>query len=136
MNGKYYRVIDKLEYSKLLAGETLFPIHNHSTHCNTFPRGSMGIYLYYTADTLEGFFYNYIPGEYIVVLDIPDSRIKGTGCGTYYSSIPDEDGYCGMVSVNEALAESYSMKDVKQVYRIAEDCFDMDDFYSLKDKHI
>lgn len=136
MNGKYYRIIGKSEYLALMAGKSIYPLLDYSGSSNTFPKGLMGVYLYYTADTPEGFFYNYIPGEYIVLLDIPDSRIRGTGYGEYQTTIPDEDGYCGGISVNEALAESYSMADVKRIYYIEEECFDMDDFYSLKDKHV
>lgn len=131
---EYYRTIGKEEHYKLMRGETIFPIKIWTNALNTFPKDIRGIYLYPRDGILPNSFHNYMGGEYIVILELPDDRIIAKGTGSYNSNIPDEDGWYGRITdVDEFMIEHYSMKDVIRIINIKEECDDIDDWYFLRE---
>ena len=130
---EYYRTIGKEERYKLMRGETIFPINKWDTAFNSFPKDIRGVYLYRRDEILPNSFYNYMGGEYIVILELPDDRIIAKGTGTYNTNIPDEDGWYGIVDVDEFMIEHYSMNDVIRIINIKKECDDNDDWYFLRE---
>jgi hypothetical protein len=131
---EYYRTIGQEEYDKLINGETIVPINDWSKASNTFPKDIKGIYLYNRDDVLENSFYNYMGGDYIVLLDIPDDRIIARGIGTYSTNISDEDGWYGTFDVNESMISEYTIKDVTRIIDIKKDCYYCDDWFYLNER--
>ena len=133
---EYYRTIGNTEHEKLIRGEVIYPIHKWENAKNSFPKNLNGVYVYVrdTDDFMKNVFYNFMGGEYIVILDLPDERIIACGHGWYASNIPDEDGCYGVTTMaKEAMIASYSMKDVIKVISVKNECYDGDDFYFLRE---
>lgn len=132
---EYYRTIGNAEYEKLIKGEVIYPIHKWENARNSFSKNLHGVYLYVrnTDNFMKNTFYNFMGGDFIVILDLPDEKIIAHGNGWYASNIPDEDGCYGITTrVNEAMTDSYSMNDVVKIISVKNECYDGDDFYFLK----
>ena len=132
---QYYRTIGNSEHEKLIRGEVIYPINKWEHAKNNFPKDLQGVYLYIrdTDGFMKNAFYNFMGGEYIVILDLPDDRIIARGNGWYASNIPDEDGCYGLTTeVDEVMTASYSMSDVIKIISVKNECYDGDDFYWLR----
>ena len=133
---EYYRTIGNAEYEKLIKGEVIYPINKWENAKNDFPKDLQGVFLYIrdTDGFMKNAFYNFMGGDYIAILDLPDDRIIARGNGCYASNIPDEDGWYGvMTEVNEVMVASYSMADVVRIISVKNECYDGDDFYFLNE---
>ena len=65
---------------------------------------------------MKNAFYNFMGGDFIVILDVPDKRIIAHGHGWYASNIPDEDGcYSVTTMAEEAMISSYNLNDVVKI---------------------
>lgn len=129
---EYYRIIGNTEYEKLISGEVIYPIHKWENAKNSFPKSLQGVYLYVrdTNNFMKNAFYNFMGGDFIVILDVPDERIIARGHGWYMSNIPDEDGcYSTTTMAEESMITSYSLNDVVKIISIKNECYDGDDFY-------
>ena len=129
---EYYRTIGNTEYEKLIKGEVIYPIHEWKNAKNSFPKSLRGVYLYVrnTDDFMKNAFYNFMGGDFIVILDVPDKRIIAHGHGWYASNIPDEDGcYSVTTMAEEAMISSYNLNDVVKIISVKNECYDGDDFF-------